>query len=432
MSGHRLTRSGLAILLPVALLLLLLGYEARTEHREVTRPVGPASKAGDAVHGKPNGAPASGATGEPAVAEESLAAAGPEATKDPDGEAPDGEAPDREGAATPEAADAARKAGSDPATPALSPVIILTVGADQTLATIADHYATTVETLQKLNGIIDPNYLPLGQELMVPDDYWGEALDTWPAADVNYSWVVIGTSTNTFPIESFVFGDGHVDVVVVGGIHGGYEWNSVLLAYRFLAYFSSHPEAVPENVRLHIIPTGNPDGIAAVTGQVGPFAAASVSGDTTTGRTNGNGVDLNRNWGCDWSTDAQWRDVPVSGGTEPFSEPETRALRDYLSQAGIEVVIWLHSAAGLVIPAGCEDVIHRPSEVAAALYGEAAGYPVGAFTAYPISGDAGNWLAQQDIASFTVELSDHQNVELDRNLQGLLTLLEGIEVLQPE
>jgi hypothetical protein len=219
-------------------------------------------------------------------------------------------------------------------------------------------------------------------------------------------------------------------VVVVGGIHGGYEWNSVLLAYRFLAYFGSYPEAVPENVRLHIIPTGNPDGIAAVTGQVGPFAATSISGDTTIGRANGNGVDLNRNWGCDWSAEALWREVPVSGGTEPFSEPETRALRDYFSQAGIEVVIWLHSAAGQVIPAGCEDVTHRPSEVAAVLYGEAAGYPIGAFTAYPISGDAGNWLAQQDIASFTVELSDHQNVEQDRNLRGLLSLLLGIEGLR--
>jgi hypothetical protein len=261
---------------------------------------------------------------------------------------------------------------------------------------------------------------------MVPDDYRAGELDTLPAVPADYSHSVIGISTNGHPIESFVFGAGDNNVVVVGGIHGGYEWNSVLLAYRFLGYFGSHPEAVPEDVRLHIIPTGNPDGIAAVTGQVGPFAAASVSGDTTTGRPNGNGVDLNRNWGCDWSAEAQWRDVPVSAGRAPFSEPETRALRDYLSQAGIEVVIWLHSAAGLVIPAGCEDVTHRPSEAAAALYGVAAGYAIGEFTAYPISGDAGNWLAQQDIASFTVELSDHQNVELDRNLSGLLALLEGI------
>jgi hypothetical protein len=287
------------------------------------------------------------------------------------------------------------------------------------LAGIADRYATTVETIQKLNGIIDPNYLPVGQELLVPGGYRAGDLDTWPAVPAVFRQGVIGTSANGYAIESFTIGAGDNEVVVIGGIHGGYEWNSVLLAYRFLTYFGSHPEAVPEDVRLHIIPAGNPDGVVAVTGQAGPFAAASVSGDTT--------VDLNRNWGCDWSTEGQWREVVVSGGRVPFSEPETRALRDYLSQDGIAVVIWLHSAAGLVVPAGCEEVSHRPSEAAAALYGEAAGYPVGAFTAYPVSGDAGDWLAQQGIASFTVELSDHQNVELDRNLSGLLSLLEWIE-----
>jgi len=401
MNGLRLTRSGLAILLPLAVLLLLLGYEARTEDWAVTRPERTMSMAGDA------------ARGEPAIAEKSPAADRPQTMEDPDGEvaAVPSEAAPRQVSVT------AGEAEPDPATPVMPPVIILTVEAGQTLVTIADQYATTVETLQKLNGIFDPNYLPVGQELMVPDDYRTGELVAWPAAAINYSHSVIGTSTGGYPIESFVFGDGDKDVVVIGGLHGGYEWNSVLLAYRFLDYFSQRSEAVPENIRLHIIPTGNPDGLVAVTGQVGPFAGSGVSGDTTIGRANVNDVDLNRNWGCDWSAEALWRDVPVSGGSEPFSEPE---------------VIWLHSAAGLVIPAGCEDVIHRPSEVAAALYGEAAGYPVGAFTAYPISGDAGNWLAQQDIASFTVELSDHQNVELDRNLQGLLTLLEGIEVLQPE
>ena len=39
MSGLRLARSSLAIVVPVFLLLLLLGYEARTEYREVTRSV---------------------------------------------------------------------------------------------------------------------------------------------------------------------------------------------------------------------------------------------------------------------------------------------------------------------------------------------------------------------------------------------------------
>jgi len=408
MSRLRLTRSGLAILLPVILLLLLLGYEARTEYGQAARAGRPAIQANNVARGEP---------GMTAAAENSPAVAEPEATEVADGVAQDAEVTARLKAAGKDAIE----------TPARPPVIVLTVEAGQTLATLADRYTTTVETLQKMNGIIDPNYLWLGQELLAPDLYRAGDFAAWPAAPVAHARAVIGISANGHPIESFVFGDGDKNVVVVGGIHGGYEWNSVLLAYRFLDYFGRQPEAVPANIRLHIIPAGNPDGIVAVTGQVGPFAAASISGDTFTGRLNGNGADLNRNWGCDWSAEALWRDVTVSGGTEPFSEPETRALRDYLGQAEVEAVIWLHSAAGLVIPAGCEDVTHEPSEMAAALYGQAAGYPVGQFTAYPISGDAGNWLAQQGITSFTVELSDHENVEMERNLQGLLSLLQGIE-----
>ena len=263
----------------------------------------------------------------------------------------------------------------------------------------------------------------MGQQLLVPD---GSQEGDLAARPVEYRHRVIGTSANGYPIESFIFGDGPLNVVVIGGIHGGYEWNSVLLAYRFLDYFGGRLATVPQGVQLHIIPAGNPDGVVAVTGTTGPFPPAAISGNTFAGRTNGRGVDLNRNWGCDWSAEAQWREEAVSAGDAPFSEPETRALRDYVSQDGVAVVIWLHSAAGLVIPGGCQDVLHPPSEAAAALYGEAAGYPVGDFTAYPINGDASNWLAQQDIASFTVELSDHQNVEMDRNLRGLLALLAEI------
>ena len=97
---------------------------------------------------------------------------------------------------------------------------------------------------------------------------------------------------------------------------------------------------------------------------------------------------------------------------------------------GMEVVIWLHSAQGLVSPGSCNRLTHRPSENAAALYGQAAGYPVGGFAAYPVTGDASNWLAKNGIASFSVELTDHQVIEFDRNLQGLLALFERIEEIR--
>ena len=83
---------------------------------------------------------------------------------------------------------------------------------------------------------------------------------------------------------------------------------------------------------MHIIPAANPDGQFLITGHNGRFAAADIPTDTDTipGRFNANGVDLNRNWDCAWRETAVWRDEPISGGTRPFSEPESQNLRDFL------------------------------------------------------------------------------------------------------
>ena len=47
---------------------------------------------------------------------------------------------------------------------------------------------------------------------------------------------VIGTSVQGRKIESYTYGNGETHIAFVGGIHGGYEWNSVLLAYQFVDY----------------------------------------------------------------------------------------------------------------------------------------------------------------------------------------------------
>jgi len=41
---------------------------------------------------------------------------------------------------------------------------------------------------------------------------------------------VIGSSVESRPIEVFTFGTGEIDLLFVGGVHGGYEANSVRLA----------------------------------------------------------------------------------------------------------------------------------------------------------------------------------------------------------
>lgn len=238
--------------------------------------------------------------------------------------------------------------------------------------------------------------------------------------------LVMGLSAGGRPLPVHRLGKGPVHVVIVGGIHGGYEWNAILLAEQMLIYFRDHPTAVPASVTLHIITNANPDGLYVVSGREGAFKPSDIVVESSVGRFNGNGVDLNRNWDCRWSPTAYWRDQPVPSGVEPFSEPESRALRDYLLAHRPTVVIFLHSAANAIYVGGCPDPDPRSEELAW-IYGRAARYPVyPAFDYYPVTGDAGDWLTTQGIASFTVELMTHEDVEWGRNRAGILAVLNFV------
>jgi hypothetical protein len=79
-----------------------------------------------------------------------------------------------------------------------------------------------------------------------------------------------------------------------------------------------------------------------------------------------------------------------------------------------------------VYAAGCGEV-DPASRSLAQVYGEASGYPVyDNFQHYDITGDASDWLATQNIPSFTVELSTHELIEWDMNLAGLQALFQHL------
>ncbi len=240
----------------------------------------------------------------------------------------------------------------------------------------------------------------------------------------------IGKSFQGRPIKVHKFGNGPNRIIFVGGIHGGYEWNTILLVYKMIEYFQEYPEAVPETITLFIVPSANPDGQVAVTGKEGEFTRDDVFSDTIPGRLNGNHVDLNRNWDCQWAPTAIWRQEEVSGGSGPFSEPETQALRSFIEKQQPQAVIFWHSKANGVFAADCPDD-PRPTEThlrsfeLAQLYGSAAGYPVYEyFTSYPVTGDAGDWLTKVGITSITVELKTHEGLDWPQNLDGILAVLD--------
>src|SRR5258706_5147585 len=184
----------------------------------------------------------------------------------------------------------------------------------------------------------------------------GHAATAPPVRDLT-----IGLSDDGRPITALRVGDGPRKFVLVGDTHGGPEANTFDLAGQLADYFRAHPDDVPASMRLYIIPTLNPDGLARST------------------RFNARGIDLNRNMNTnldacpenDWSVPVQGaRGIESdTGGPYAESEAESRLIREFLLDAA--GVIFYHSSGGDVFPAFCE---HAPSIALAQLYAEATGY----------------------------------------------------------
>lgn len=236
----------------------------------------------------------------------------------------------------------------------------------------------------------------------------------------------IGRSVDGRPIEAFSFGNGDRQILFVGGIHGGYEWNSVLLAYEAIDYLKENPAVVPRELTVTIVPNANPDGVFAVLQKEGRFASADVpEGSAAHGRFNANDVDLNRNFDCKWQPTSSWQGKTVSAGKSAFSEPEARAIRDLVLSIDPEVVVFWHSQANAVYASECEKGILPATLTAMKTYADAAKYPsVDSFDAYPVTGDAEGWLASIGIPAITVELSTHETIEWQKNLAGMKALLK--------
>ena len=228
----------------------------------------------------------------------------------------------------------------------------------------------------------------------------------------------IGTSVEGRPLLTYRFGTGPIFVALIGGIHGGYEPNTVTLAGRFIQQLSAMPEIIPPEISLFVIPAMNPDGYVH---------------EGLKGRTNANQVDLNRNWGCEWkNVTSSYYGQPYNTGTSAFSEPETRAVRDFILQNAFKVAVFYHSRGAVVFYGACGGA--GQSLELAKIVSRETGYDLEDSPIHPsdaerlkkLPGEAVNYFDVQGLAAIDIELTTRQpdDIDWERNYRGLLAILD--------
>jgi len=261
----------------------------------------------------------------------------------------------------------------------------------------------------------------------VQDDDVATTTDEIIGDQANSRETVIGQSVEGRDITAYHYGEGGTELLFIGGIHGGYSWNTTLVSYSLMDYLKSNPDSVPENIKVTVIPTLNPDGLYGVVGTTTDFSPSDISASEDKqieGRFNANGVDLNRNFDCDWEKSGVWQGKTVSGGTESFSEPESKAIQSYIESHNLSAVVVWYSAAGGVFASSCHNGVSTETSTLTNLYADASGYRAyEEFDFYDITGDIVNWLAKENIPAISVLLSTHKDVEWDKNQKGVEALL---------
>lgn len=209
----------------------------------------------------------------------------------------------------------------------------------------------------------------------------------------------IGRSVKGRPIVAVRIGRGSKRVLFVAATHG--DEYGVEVADQFVEYLVKNRNAIPKNTEVYVIRRLNPDGWEAVK------------------RGNAHNVDINRNFPTDWSPKVGSKDdsglAGNTPGSRPASEPETKALMNFLKK-GFVRVISIHSLGGII------DYDGPGKDLAIAMAKASPRYLVDT-TDYSgsSSGSLGKYVPKTyNIPVITIELESHH---LDRILGALLVAM---------
>jgi protein MpaA len=219
---------------------------------------------------------------------------------------------------------------------------------------------------------------------------------------VRHAGSVFGTSVDGLPLTVYLPASGSAEILVLAAIHGDEPETTVAVSEALRCLPAGDLQAA-------VILCGNPDG--AVRGTRG----------------NARGVDLNRNFPTsNWRPEPVFyksrandaRDIALSPGPEPASEPETRALIALIDRLAPRAVVSLHSALACVDDSGASHLGRQLADRCALPFLTEIGYPT--------PGSMGTWAGERGLNLVTLELEDASLYTLkDRHVPVLIDLMTG-------
>jgi len=211
-----------------------------------------------------------------------------------------------------------------------------------------------------------------------------------------------GSSLEGLPLTVYLPETGGAEVLILASIHGDEAETTVVVSEAL--------RCIPlGELKAAVILCGNPDGVLRGT------------------RGNARGVDLNRNFPTsNWKSDPVHyktrandpRDIALSPGNEPASEPETRALLSLIERLKPKAIVSLHAALACIDDAGGSQL--------GRLLAERCSLPLLTEIGYPTPGSMGTWAGEQKLILVTWELEAASLYDLkDRHVPVLIDLMTG-------
>ncbi len=296
--------------------------------------------------------------------------------------------------------------------------------------------------MKKFNEIKEPTYDYITK-------YLQNLKDEYPFLNL----ASCGKSVMGKDVLALCIGEGKRRVMYVGGTHAN-EWITTLFLLRFCQIFCQtvkikdeiygfNAQKILSQIKFVVIPCLNPDGTdifikgVSACGEFKEQIYDISKFDFSQWTANANGVDLNHNFNADWYAlrdyEAKNNILKPSprryGGAFPESEPETKALTEFLRKVHFHRLYSFHSQGEEIFYEYGKSTPEKSLFIAKALAG-VSGYTLVKNEGHYSSGGLKDWFIEEfKEPAFTIEIGKGKNPLPLENFDEIYETVEPLAVL---